>query len=391
MTTRRDVLRTGTALLAVVVAGCIGTAREPNAADGSVQWDHRFTDRRVSQFRRVLRATDGGFFALGSTAASDQRAGEGFVVRTDDDGTEQWRLSVPQVALLLDAVETPDGGLVAVGNATTRGPYLDGWAVGITPDGTERWHRELSTDGLSDLTVVDSLPDGGFLLGGGHGSPDGARSAWLVTVEGDGSVRRDVADAVPGVGGPIRAVVSTDDGLVLAGATGDGTANGLLADVAADGSVRWTRVLDTGVTGVLAAGDGYVLSSAHYMDVTMPRLTKVDSEGAVIWSYGYTPVDAELWFSGEALEADTDGGYLLAGFTQRWDDPSSATRPTVAKVSADGATVEWARSYGDGGSVHSVVALDDDYALGGMIENDARLLRFEAPTSSDVSLRVLSV
>ncbi len=387
-------LQTGAAALVAATAGCLNNEWVGGGPGAGVGWDRRFAVGAVAQFRRVIPTADGGFVAVGHTAASDEHRPDGLIVRTDRSGVEQWRHTVAGVGLL-DAVTTADGGVVAVGNSSTRGPFLDGWAVRLAADGSERWRRELGTDGASPIVAVERASDGGFLLAGSYGYPDDEHTTRVAYLEADGTPRWDVPSVLAGVDGAVTDFLVTPTGFLLTGAGAGGAMDGLAGEVFAPaGDTRWSRRYGTAFSRAVAVDGGFVLLSTDGAVGTAPVVTRIDAEGAVVWSYAYRPSAVARSFSPEDLAATPDGGYLVAGSYGSWAAPASVAAPVVAKVRADGAAVEWVRTFDDGGNAQSVVALADGYVLAGSDRSGAaRLLRFDAPADADgvVTLRVRPV
>ena len=317
------------------------------------------------------------------------------MLRTDEEGVERWRRAVSGSTALVDATETPDGGFVgATYRARGSGGSGDSGAIRFGPDGTERWHETLSSSGESQLLTVTTAPKGGYALGGYDGG-----APWLVYLDEDGSVRenkRPVHPAVPD--GVISEVVTASEGVVILTAVseGSGEERGLLFEVAPDGTIPWGRRYSDAFSGVVGTGDGYALLGRYSggrpgPDLPpKPMLTTVTDDGSVTGSRTYGPPDDTHWFVDEDVAMTPDGGYLVGGRYEPWEDLGRLTGPIVLRTGPDGESVEWARLYGSGDRVWSLANAGEENVFTSS-ENDgryARLVRFSGPRTSNVSLEV---
>lgn len=143
MFSHRAVLRLSSVALTATIAGCSG----PSLGDGSesganeaagVVWNRRYEGDRATRFLDIVPASTGGFLLVGTTTSDADVLGQGFAIRTDDEGSEQWRYTVSGPSALLTATQGADGEFVAVTYRAGAGGTGDSGAVALTDDGTER-------------------------------------------------------------------------------------------------------------------------------------------------------------------------------------------------------------------------------------------------------------
>lgn len=399
---RRALVRTGAAALVAGVAGCLGrrergrdVATDEDRAAG-VRWDRRYARGAVTGFSGVVTMRDGGFVAVGHATVRPELPSTGLVVRTDGAGVERWRRTLLGVGVLLDAVETPDGGVVAVGESGGWRSSRGSRAVRLAGDGTVRWARGFVDGGPSDLWTVARRSSGGYLVGGGRGRPHTGQSAWLAALDEEGTPVWDVRSPFPETEAVVRDVAVRPERVVVTGTAGPANLpGGLVAEVAHEGTVRWVRRIDFESVRVVESGDGHVLLGVEYGDTSNPVLAKVDAGGDAVWRRSYVPAEETQWFWPFDLAASTDGGFLLLGRYEPRERPDgSRSRLVVVGVSDDGTAVEWARTYGADGrpqsaTITAVPGGDFVVATGARDGSRGRLLRADVPATSNVTVRVV--
>jgi hypothetical protein len=253
---------------------------------------------------------------------------------------------------------TSDGGYVLAGFSDSAGAGgYDAWVVKIDSAGVVVGEKRFGTAGNDFAFSVRQTADGGFILAGVDNAIGGASPTsgiWLpLDSSGELTLRKLNGDLTPawetriggvGSGGSSYsysmgyAVSQTsDNGYVVAGATGTGGGGGgtLLLKTDAGGAFQWNEFLDGEIgTGVRQAPDGgYVVSTAGTGALL---LIKTGSAGTVEWS---TP----LLGSAQAVWNAADGGFVAAG-----DNSANAGDFHLAKTTSTGAVL-WERSFGSPG------------------------------------------
>lgn len=134
---------------------------------GGHKWNKTFTES--SGFRGVCETEDGGILLAGGRSGSDS-GGDIHVMKTDENATKIW--SKWFGTLRDDHCESlyrcADGGylLSGISYAYEDGTHDESWLLRLDSDGIRKWFRVYGTD--EHMRVVDAIecPDGGYLAVG---------------------------------------------------------------------------------------------------------------------------------------------------------------------------------------------------------------------------------
>lgn len=250
-------------------------------------------------------------------------------------------------------VETPDGGLVIVGDTK---PQADGkrdvWLLKVDEEGGMNWSRTFGGAGDDLGFSLNTTSDGGFIITGFlNGDDKNARNALLMKTDADGNEvwNRTFGGSEQDEG---RSVIQTNDGgYILLGSTASEGAGNLdlwLIKTNATGSEEWSQTYggpnrDEGRSIQQTQDGGYIIAGraepngAGNLDLWLLR---VDENGTEIWSdtWGGSKMD-EGW----SILETADGGFVVAGRTAS----SGAGAMDVWLIRTDSAgKEEWKRTFG---------------------------------------------
>jgi hypothetical protein len=165
---------------------------------GARTWTETY-DVRAS--RVSVDATDDGYLLTGTVGFESP-----WIMRLDRTGEIQSNRTYPStnVESVVDAVPTPDGGVVLVGSGGGFGA-TSSLAVGVGPDGEIRWSRVTGVGDDARVRDVVATDDGFVQLGGSGYTSSGPTAMTLTRVGFDGAVQSRTrvggflqATAVPG-------------------------------------------------------------------------------------------------------------------------------------------------------------------------------------------------
>jgi hypothetical protein len=152
---------------------------------GNEEWSKSFGLGRLTTydfFSSVKESSDGGFIMAGNTLSySSSKLEDGWLVKVDSTGNEQWNRSFGDVDIdgLSDVVVTSDGDYIAVGKSKPYGESLfNGLIVKTDSDGNVLWEKRYfeGSDSSFSSIIVDS--DGNYIIGGSIGQvPNGTVTA----------------------------------------------------------------------------------------------------------------------------------------------------------------------------------------------------------------------
>ena len=255
---------------------------------------------------------------------------------------------------------TADGGYVLVGESSssasgnvtgTNHGATDVWVVKLNSAGAVQWDRLLGGSSVEYAKSIEPTADGGYLLlaesdssrsGDVTGTNHGYRDLWVVKLNGMGEVQWQ--ELLGGSGNEYGAEVqqTSDGGYVLVGSS-TSSANGTVTwtthgntdvwvvKLNSAGAVQWDRLLggtlsEYGFSVRQAPGGGYILlgSSAssrsglvtgtnHGQEGTHDFwVVKLTGTGAIEWD---RLLGGAGWDEGYSVRTTTDGGYVLAGYS----------------------------------------------------------------------------
>lgn len=291
-----------------------------------------------------------------------------FVLAASTPGTEAARAQPPDtlwartyggsnIDVAYDVQPTTDGGFIVTGYTRSYGAAGHNlWLFKTGPDGQLEWNLAFGGSNDDEGQAVCQTSDGGYAAAGftqSYGS--GGKDVWLVKVDSLGTQQwtRSFGGSSDEEAYGLRE--TSDGGLVIAGATssyGAGSRDMWLIKTDASGNLTWSRTFggfgSDGAWSVRQTADsGYILAGWTFSygpgAVGNAWLVKADSLGTMQWQqyFGGTGVDRAY----EAVPT-TDGGYVLAGYTDSYG--AGLYDAYVVKAQSNG-TGQWSESYGGTG------------------------------------------
>lgn len=159
-------------------------------SDGTIEWNKTYgASNSIEQFYSVQQTYDGGYVAVGYSNSS-LLDDDFWLIKVSPDGSllwsqtfggldDDWGYSVQQ---------TSDGGYVIAGSTYSSGDSSPDYLVVKTDNnGNEEWRQTYGTDDTDQAQAIHETKDGGFVVAGytyyygGGISTDG----WLVKITGD--------------------------------------------------------------------------------------------------------------------------------------------------------------------------------------------------------------
>lgn len=318
---------------------------------GNIQWQKSLGGSESDRGTSVQQTSDGGFIVTGSTFSNDGDVGTNhgtsdiWVVKLDNSGNLQWEKSFGSWSNDggSSVKETTDGGYIVAGNTWLESKGTDYKVIKLDSSGNIQWQKNYGGSKADYASSIQQTSDGGYVIGGNSWSNDGD-----VTVHYGTSNYYDCW------------IVKTDS---LGNIEWQKTLGGTYDDVVS--SIRQTP--DGGyIVAASSSSNDFDVSGHHGDHLRFDYwVVKLDTSGNIQWekSIGGTGGDRL-----EAIHLTSDGGYILAGYTDSEDGDVGAnhggTDGWVVKINNSG-IIQWEKSYG--GSDIEIISSFQNTAEGGFI------------------------
>ncbi len=317
--------------------------------------------------RQVKRTLDGGFLIVGDTDASGYV--DGFALKTDSLGNEQWRQtygwSAAQIDGLLSCDRAPGNTYYMAGSRYVNNDNRDMWLQRTDTNGALLWRVSWGGPYDDGSGHMSTLQDGNVIIANAHGySFDGTQFRIALTKldSADGTILWDHEYGPEAANTLLFAAKERPNGdLIACGVSyASGDQQGLLLRTTSTGDSIWMRsyyyqdtlittgqgrfydVLPTQDGGYIAAGSAYNPAGAPYPPGYSQDtwVVKLDSMGCLVPGCDGVGVQEVVERPGHArtvLAAFVSAGvhaalgaYLHAGAGGEGDDPTGPTRATRA-------------------------------------------------------------
>lgn len=290
-------------------------------------WERTYDGGRNESLSEAVRTPDGGVMMLGNQANDNVNVGDqAFLYKTDVDGNLQWMFydSIYKDNFVnpLDVFATSDGNYMVSSLYGASLPMNSSVIQKITPGGTVLWSNVLLDPYHEYVTEVAETSDGGYILMSSYSTSWTVSSIKMNKVDVDGNViweRIFEEDNVPMFGNDM--IVNSEDEIIIAGSSG--YANG---------------------------------------DYQPAIVKKLDETGNTIWEQEYdNDVNNSIT---RVIELETGELLLLGGMG---DFITSSEVTTLIKTDSEG-NQTWLKEYpsiSDGFARGLLPAADGGYAIGG--------------------------
>ena len=154
-------------------------------SDGTVEWQKTLGGKYMDELKAIEQTKDGGYILGGysnSPVSGDKTAphygqGDYWLVKLDEDGTEEWQVSLggEKDDNLFALQQTKEGGFIVGGNSNsgatgtkskTNKKGTDFWVLKLDEIGNIEWQETYNYGDKDVLTSLVENKDGTFLIGG---------------------------------------------------------------------------------------------------------------------------------------------------------------------------------------------------------------------------------
>ncbi|MFA6549017.1 MAG: MopE-related protein [Candidatus Margulisiibacteriota bacterium] len=349
-----------------------------------VQWDKTLgSEGNYEEFLSIEPTSDGGFIAAGSTQALGVEGFDGWLVRTDREGIEQWSTVIGgdgSTELFYSIQPTTDGGFMAAGYAGRIIGRDYGWLAKINEEGDEQWERLFGLPPQNNDIFYSMQPtsDGNFILAGDTASfGTGDHDGWLVNIDGEGIQQWfRIFGQGNGQNDRFYSIQPTlDGGFIAAGDTyprsGGETDYGWLVRTDSEGRELWNQTFGgEGIDvfrSILATADGGFIAAGYTHSFgtgdSNGWIVRTDGEGMEQWSRTFGGDGDDFFYS---IQPTDDGGFITAGYTYSFG--TGRSNGWLVKINENGIELRSRTFGGDGDDFfYSIQPTEDEgFVVAGM-------------------------
>jgi hypothetical protein len=249
--------------------------------------------------------------------------------------------------------KTNDGGYILAGSTNSFGAGNgDAWLIKTDANGNKVWDKTFGGSYSDGAYAVQQTSDGGYILAGSTQSYGaGSSDAWLIKTDADGNKLWDKTFGGINSDGASAVQQTSDGGYILAGSTnsfGADNYDAWLIKTDANGNKVWDRTFGgSGMDGAYAvqqtSDGGYILAGFTDSYGAGSRdgwLIKTDANGNKLWDKTFGGSANDLAY---ALQQTSDSGYILAGWTYSYGAVNSDA--WLIKTDVNGNKV-WEKTFG---------------------------------------------
>ena len=358
-------------ILSLILALSLSAFGQPTEA-----WSRNYGGQSSDPGGAVKATSDGGYLLTGMTYSYGFGRGDLWLVKADSNGTEQWNKTFggSNFDIGRSVLQTSDGGYIIAGSTQSFGAgKSNGWLVKTDRNGTEQWNRTFGGKSTDEATSVQQTDDGGYIFTGFTSSYKADGDIWLVRTNSSGyelwnktfgkkgsdhgwSVIR-AKDGGFVVAGDIDSYVPNNDNPDLSSDTGSDT-DAWLIKTDKNGIEQWNTTIKSGMDdsakSVQQTMDGGFILTGYtkanlYQDnpISKVLLSKIEGNGTVDWRKIIDEKSSSGRNEGQAVLQTSGGDYIVAGYTTFYGD--SEGDALVLMIDPKG-NVQWIKSFGGQGS-----------------------------------------
>lgn len=251
--------------------------------DGNLTEQWRKTFGGVDEANAVQQTSDEGYLFAGKSYKTADRGTDAYLIKIDAKGNEQWKKTFGGTSddTANSLQKTDDGGFIFAGNTRSH-QYgnldADAWLVRTDHDGTEQWRKTYGGTKDESIASIQVTSDGGFILAGyTESSGAGKSDAWIIMTDSKGEKIWSKTFGGENDDRIFSVQQITDTSYILAGQTysyGNGSGDAWLIKVSDDALIS---IKPNSTTQIISAAT--IISTATPMptETQFPNITKPTS------------------------------------------------------------------------------------------------------------------
>jgi hypothetical protein len=386
--------------------GCIAIATVvlSNGSGGNgmapcIEWQKSYGGSLSDNAYAIRQTADGGFIVTGCTRSNDGDVSgnhgndDVWVIKISSLGALQWQKSFggSNSEFPASIQQTIDGGYAIAGytfsnNGDVSGNHQTGWAdawiIKLNNSGILQWQKTFGGTNSDFANSIEQTIDGGYIVAGYTFSNDGDVSgpphiseadAWILKLNNSGVLQWQKRIGGSAVDNATMIRQTSDGGYIMTGGTksNDGDVSGnhgqydaWIVKLSNTGALQWQKTLggtsDEVASAIQQTTDGgYVLAGytnsndgdvAGNHGLSDAWIIKLNSSGVLQWQKSFGGSDDD---SCHDIQQTTDGGYMIGGKTNSTNGDVSGNHGGsdfwVTKLNASG-NLLWQKSVGGSGN-----------------------------------------
>ncbi|KYK29263.1 hypothetical protein AYK20_06130 [Thermoplasmatales archaeon SG8-52-1] len=299
--------------------------------NGNMQWNKTYGGQKTDNGHGILQTNDDGYIISAITESYGAGSSDAWLIKTDEYGNEQWNRTFGGKNYDLaekSVLQTDDGGYLIVGSTYSYGAGMcDGWLIKTDEYGNEQWNKTYGTENNEHFWEVHETSDGGYIMIGYVQAE--RRDAWVVKTDIDGNKEWDkkFGPAYQGL-----SIEQCEDGGYICLAEVEDTVfggylNAWMVKMDEDGNEEWNKMFITPKGKdrfavhhniKLTQDNGYIL--AGVTNAVLPVysvgdmwLTKIDGNGNILWEKIIGGLGYDTTYT---VDLTSDGGFIISGMTK---------------------------------------------------------------------------
>jgi len=316
------------------------------SSNGTEQWNETFNFSSNDIGLCVKQTSDGGYIMTGITHLPPNDVANALLIKTDDDGDEQWNKTFGELLTYSDyglsVIQTSEGpgggGYALIGGTTSYGAGdSDVWLIKTDANGIEQWNKTFGKTSLDGGHEIHQTLDGGYIIAGAMDydfwlikTDNNGTEQWNKTFEG--TITSTDLESL-GYRGGLSVQQTQEGGFIVTGITDSYGAAGndaLLIKTDANGNELWKKrfggdAMDEGFCldqtsegGCVITGTTNTNEAGSYMALLIkvaPPQTDISCEGDLNW-IDVTPGSTVQ--GNFMIENIGDNGTLLDWYIYNW-------------------------------------------------------------------------
>jgi hypothetical protein len=362
------------AVIAVLTSAIFGATSFVAAADSApdVEWERTYGGIHFEDAWSVAQTNDDGYVLVGQGPSLNTGGTDLYLVKTDVLGELMWEKTFggASTEVGFSVAQTADGGYIMAGRTRSYGAGVDDvYLVKTNTSGDVEWEKTFGGEYNDVAESVVQTTDDGYIVAGRRGSV-GGNDFYLVKTDEWGNLEWEQTFGGPNNDAAKSVIQTSDDGYIIAGYTqsyGAGGNDFYLVKTDPSGNMEWEKTFggeydDIAKSVDQATDGGYIVAgyTESYGEGSNDfYLVKTDQYGNMEWQNTF---GGSLSDRAESVDQTTDGGYIIAGYTQSYG--AGGVDFYLVKTDSVGIT-EWEKTVG--GDYHEQARCAQQTTDGGYI------------------------